>query len=143
MCSRDRMGPSEYGAVQMDAVACIDRLGCVGGVTDNGVSQGSCVTSDLVGATCVDAPFHEGCHLVDGPSTVPEHLKARGGELSFDGHGAPATFCHQVATEPCVVRLGEAGPKGLTRRCHVCSGGDHQGALGAMVQPMRQPRGRL
>ena len=77
MCSRYRMGPSKFGTVQMDAVACIDRLGCVGGVTDNGVSQGSCVTSDLVGATRVDAPFHEGCHLVDGPSTVPEHLKAR------------------------------------------------------------------
>ena len=136
--SSDGVAVFQLGAGQVQSCACVQGRGAVDEVAHHGVPHGCGVSSDLVGASCLDGPFHQRGAAMHSPTSGAQHAERRSTWFAVDGKSATSRFRELVSNHPAVVRLDHAGPLRLEGRHHFRAPSHHHGPSGSVVQPMHR-----
>ena len=126
----------QLGAGQVQSCAGVQGRGAIHEVAHHGVPHGCGMAPDLMGASCLDGPFHQRGAAVHSPASGAQHAERRTAWFAVDGKSASACGRKVMPTAPAVVRfhngrpLGLEGGHGSRIPCH-----EHRSA-GSMVQPM-------
>ena len=125
-------------ARQMQSCACVQGRCAVNEVAHHRMPHGRGMSPDLMGASCLDGPFHQHRTPVHGPAAAAKHLERRTAGLPVDGKPAPAGGREAIPAAPAVVRFHDGRPLCL-KGGHGHGAPSHEhGSSGSVVQPMHR-----
>ena len=136
--------PSEGVAVvqpcarQMQSCAGVQGRCAVNEVAHHRMPHGRCVSSDLVGASRFNGPFHQRGPSVNGPASGAKHLEGRLAWFAVDGASTSAGDGEVLSGAPAVVGFDHGRPLGLKSRHHFRAPSHQHRPPRAVVQPVHR-----
>ena len=112
--------------------------GAVNEVAHHRMPHRSSVSSDLVGATRLDGPFHQRGAAVHGPTSRAKHLERGTAWFVVDGESATACGREANSAAPTVVLLDHGRPLGLKSRHHFRTPSHQHRPPRAVIQPVHR-----